>query len=242
MPNFRVRSLAAELMETEACAFDDYRACLRDLERVNKATLAYRPTLTFLDRLADSGRLPGDRPVKIIDVGSGRGDLVRRIDRWAARRGIAVELTGLDKDPRATRAAQLASEKSMQVRWVTADIFTYREPRRFDLVVSSLFAHHLDETSLVRFLAWMEATAELGWFVNDLHRHMLPYLAFMTLSRIVGWHRFVRHDGPISIARAFTPEDWRRLVFEAGIPADACAITWWMPFRICVARLRGDVR
>ena len=107
-------------------------------------------------------------------------------------------------------------------------------------MMSSLFAHHLDDPDLVRFLARMEAGARIGWFVNDLHRHPLPYHAFRALSAAMGWHRFVRHDGPVSITRAFVAADWRRLLAEAGIPPGAANIAWHLPFRLCVGRVRAS--
>jgi len=238
MPDLSRRATATEWMDTVACGFDDYRACLRDLERVNRLTLAYRPTLRFLDRLADRGSLPRDRPARLLDVGCGYGDMVRRIDRWAERRGIPVDLLGVDHDPRAAQAAAAATPPGRPIRWITADCLSFRPAPPVDVVVSSLFAHHLDDAALIRFLAWMESAAAVGWFVSDLHRDPLAYLGFSAWSRLARWHRFVRHDGPLSIARAFRRADWRRYLAAAGIPEDAVAIAWTMPFRLCVARVR----
>src|SRR3546814_14843207 len=81
------RSDAAELMDTEAVPFDEFRECLRHLERINRASLAYRPTLAWLGRLVR--RHPG-RPLSILDVGFGHGDMLRRISGWAADRGVPV--------------------------------------------------------------------------------------------------------------------------------------------------------
>jgi len=238
VPDFSRRALIPELMDAEDVAYEDYRACLRDLEFVNRVTLAYRPTLSFLARLAAAGRIAPGRPVTVLDVGSGYGGMARRIDRWAAERGLTVELIGLDHDPRAARAASEATEADRPIRFVTADCFAWRPAGRVDLIVSSLFGHHLDEAGLVRFLGWMETTAALGWFVNDLHRHPVAYYGFIALSRLARWHRFVRHDGPVSIRRAFVAADWRRYLAEAGLPAGAVEIAWRFPFRLCLARAK----
>lgn len=238
MPDFAHRTLTPELMDAADVEFADYRACLRDLATVNVLTLAYRPTLAWLDRLARTGRLAPGRPVVILDVGSGYGDMLRQIDRWAARRDLSVDMIGLDHDPRAARAAAEATTPDRPIRWVTADCFAWPPDGRVDLIVSSLFGHHLDDTELVRFLGWMEATAAVGWFVNDLHRHPVSYYGFMALSRLARWHRFVRHDGLVSIGRAFVKSDWRRALAEAGLPAGDVEMSWWMPFRLCLSRVR----
>ncbi|WP_159713983.1 methyltransferase domain-containing protein [Geminicoccus flavidas] len=236
--DFSRRATTPELMDTERCDFTTFQGCLQDLARVNRLTLAYRPTLGFLDELAVSGRVPRERPLRILDVASGHGDMLRRIVAWAERRHVAVDLVGLDLNPWAARAAREATPAEASIAWHTGDVFAYRPERGFDLVVSSLFTHHLDDASVVRFLQWMEEQAAIGWFVNDLHRHRLPCRFFAAASRALRLHHFVQNDGPISIARSFVTEDWRRLLDRAGLPAGSARIEWWMPFRLCVARAK----
>jgi SAM-dependent methyltransferase len=236
--DFSRRSSTPELMDIEATGFEEFRDCLVDLERVNLWTMTYRPMMAFMDWLLASGVLPKDRPLVIVDVGSGYGGMLRKIDDWAAKHGIAVDLTGVDLNPWSAAASAAATVPDRPIRWVTANLFDYRPPGGIDLIVSSQFTHHLDDESLVRFLAWMEDTAKIGWFVGDLQRHKLPYHFFRIWSRLARWHRFVQNDGPISISRAFVIADWRRLLMRAGISADAAEIQRWMPFRLCVARIR----
>ena len=166
MPNLSERIMMPELMDSEETDLDTFRACLIDLARVNQLTLAYRPTLNFLDRLFNSGRLPKDRALVIVDVGSGYGDMLRKVDRWAARRGINVKLIGLDLNPWSARSATEATPKNHPIRWVTANVFDFRPDEPIDVIMSSLFTHHLDNASLVRFVAWMEANAGTAWFVE----------------------------------------------------------------------------
>ena len=232
------RSTVSELMDSDDTDFETFRACLVDLAKVNRLTLAYRPTLQFLEGLADVGRLPRDRAITVIDVGSGFGDMLRKIAHWAARRSVKVDLIGVDVNPWAARAAKEATPPGRRIRFITANIFEYRLPRRTDIVISSLFTHHLEETSLIRFIAWMEANAAIGWFVNDLHRHPIPYHLFRVLSRAVRVHHFVQHDGPISIARAFNAADWQHVLIAAGVPLAEAGIVQRFPFRLCVARVK----
>lgn len=230
------RSSAAELMDDETVDFETFRACLADLAVVNRLTLAYRPTIDFLERLRQASRLASSRPLKIVDVGSGYGDMLREIARWGAERNVPLRLTGVDRNPWAARSAAAATPAGMAVDWLTADVFEVAPDA--DLVVSSLFAHHLDDAALARFLAWSETHARTGWFVNDLHRHPLSFHGFRLAARALGRHRFVQHDGPVSIARSFRPADWRRAFAGAGIAADAVEIRRRFPFRLCVARVK----
>lgn len=238
MTDFSQRSTQAEWMDDPSVGFDEFRACLVDLALVNMLTLAYRPTLRFLDRLLPLGRALG-RPIEIVDVGSGYGDLLREIAGWARRHRVEVSLTGVDLNPWAREAALEVTEPELGIEWVTADALAHTPPRGIDVVVSSLFTHHLTDARIIEFLRWMETTARLAWFVNDLHRHPLPYRVFARLADLAALHPFVRHDGPVSIARAFVAADWDALLAAAEIESGVAEVHWMFPFRLTVARYKG---
>lgn len=222
-------------MDVEPVADSDFAACLDDLETVNRLTLATRPTLAFLDRLTSDW--PPGRELRLVDAASGQGGMLRAIHAFATARGLVPRLAGVDCNPQAGRAAAAATPPHMAIAWICADIFSAELPFEPHVITSALFAHHLDDAGIVRFLRWMEARASHGWFVNDLHRHWLAYHGFRLLAGVAGWHRFVRHDGPLSVARAFVPADWKGLLAEAEVPdAD---IRWHLPFRLCVSRVKG---
>ena len=220
-----------ELMDGD-CSYEDFRNCLRSLEQVNRWLLGYRPTMAWLKRLPQRSR----DPLHIVDVGSGGGDLLRRIAGWARRRGMAVQLTGIDMNPYAARAAAESTSKDLSIAWVTGDALLYRPENPVDLVVSSLMAHHLEDDEIIALLRWMEATAQVGWFINDLERSEWSCRMFGWLGGMVEWHRFVRHDGPVSFQRAFRKEDWVRLLAEAEVPPEAVTVQHWRPGRLCVGR------
>ncbi|MGD0647462.1 MAG: methyltransferase domain-containing protein [Acidobacteriaceae bacterium] len=229
------RAAPSELPEwmDEPCTYEDFRKCLNDLGQVNRLTWSYRPTLAFLDAVADAK--PG-QALRIVDVGSGGGDMLRRVERWAERRGVHVQLTGIDLNPYAARVARELTPASSAIQWLTGDAFTYTEP--VDVVLSSLFTHHLEEPEIVRFLAWSEAVAQRGWFVNDLCREAPPYKLFGLLAKAMRWHRFVQHDGPVSFRRSFREDDWERMLGEAGIVVADVRLARWTPGRLCVERLK----
>jgi SAM-dependent methyltransferase len=220
-----------ELMDGD-CSYADFRGCLRSLEQINRWLLGYRPTLSWLKRLPHGS----DDPLHILDVGCGGGDLLRQIAGWAKKRSIAVQLTGIDMNPYAARAAAEATPESLGISWVTGDALEYRPEKPVDIVVCSLMAHHLEDEEIVTMLRWMEATARVGWFINDLERSEWSCRLFRWVERLAGWHRFVRHDGPVSFRRAFREDDWRRLLTAAGVPRQAVRVEHWRPGRLCVGR------
>lgn len=217
----------------EPCSRDVMRACLRDLARVNRWFLGYRPVLHWLDGIHATKR---NGPLRILDVGCGYGDSLRRIEEWARKRGIAVELTGIDLNPDIIAIASEAAAPESRIRWRTANVFEYEIGQPAHVVISSLFTHHLADQDVIRFVRWMEENTQLGWFVNDLSRAPVPYYLFRWFSKAAGLHPFVQHDGPVSFLRAFVADDWQRLCSAAGLGSESIEILNYRPARLCVSR------
>jgi SAM-dependent methyltransferase len=230
--DFRHRAQLSELMD-EPCSREVMRACLGDLARVNRWFLAYRPLLAWLDAIRPSIKV---EPLRILDVGCGYGDTLRRVERWALDRRVPVELAGLDLNPDSIVIAAEASGPESRILWIAADVFTYEMAEPVHLIFSSQFTHHLSDGDVVRFVRWMEQNAEIGWFVNDLTRAPIPYHLFGLFARLAGLHPFVQNDGPVSIARAFVPDDWQRFCAAAGLRDREVEIRSYKPARLCVSR------
>jgi 2-polyprenyl-3-methyl-5-hydroxy-6-metoxy-1,4-benzoquinol methylase len=235
-------------MDTETVSFAEFDDCLKTLQIINTLTLAYRPTLRWFKQMTGtrsrSGvlcRVPGCNaagarpPVSVLDVGCGGGDMLRKIWRWAKKRNLTVELEGIDLNPWSKKSADLATPADAPIRFQTADLFALDPSRRPDFIVSSLFTHHLTHGELVRFIQWMDRHAARGWFINDLHRHPLPYFFIKYAVRVLFSNRMIRHDAPVSVARAFTASEWRDLLREAAIPVERTEIEWFFPFRYGVS-------
>ncbi len=224
-------------------------------------TGAYRITLRWLDRLR---AVHGLRRLTLVDVGSGYGDMLRRIALWGEARGVALDLIGVDLNPHAATVAARATppgpairglepvvhpecgvhpefefRSGPTIRYVTADVFQLSPALRPDAVISALFAHHLDDEQLVRFLRWMEASARLGWLINDLHRHPLAHGIARWVPQKLRMNRLVRHDAAVSVARSFDRKDWARLLGRAGLAGLPTTVTWCFPFRYAVARIKA---
>ncbi|WP_348262585.1 methyltransferase domain-containing protein [Telmatobacter sp. DSM 110680] len=232
--DFRRRADLTELMD-EPCSREEMRACLQDLSKLNRWFLGYRPILRWLDSL-DLQKCGAT--LNLLDAGCGYGDTLRRIEAWSQQRGICPNLTGCDLNPDAVAIAAEASHPASKIQWLGADIFRYETSEPIDIVISSLFTHHLAEEDIVRFLQWMEENARIGWFINDLSRAPIPYHLLNAFSKLVGLHPFVKHDGPVSIRRAFVAEDWRRICAAAGLSENDVVIEGFTPARLCVARTK----
>lgn len=237
-PDFAKRSTETEIMDTVVTSFSDFDECLRHIEIVNNLTLGYRPVLFWLKKIRPP--TASERKLTIIDIGSGRGEMLRQIGKLAKRKKMNIHLTGIDINPMATAAAEKSTPADMGIHYKTADIFAMDRAQKADFIISTHFTHHLGNDELVRFLRWMDDHALQGWFINDLHRHKLPYLFIKYVLSLVPINKMSRHDGPISVARAFTAADWRRALQQAGIPPAQSRIRWFFPFRYGVARWKDE--
>ena len=236
MRSFAQRSPETEMMDADDVAPDVFAACLADLAKVNTVTLARPPTLAWLARATKS--LAEGQSFSLLDVGYGQGDMLRAIQAWASRARFRPNLAGIDLNPRSAPAARAATDPALKIDYLVGDVFDYAPTEPIDFVVSSLVTHHMTDEQVVRFIRWMEATCVRGWFINDLHRHPVAFYGFQALSTAARWHPFVRHDGPVSVARAFKRRDWERLLIQAQVPRADVTIDWRLPFRFCVGRIK----
>ena len=226
------RAIAEELMDADDLDPAIYDAVLTDLAKVNTLTLARRPTLQFLERIAHAN--PG-RSLKILDVGFGDGDMLRAIHRWGRSRNVELTLVGIDLNPKSTSVAQAATPADMAIDYRAGD-YAALAGEGFDVILSSIVAHHMTHGQLIAFLRFMQAEARMGWLVNDLHRHGFAYYGFPLLAKIMRWHPIVKHDGQLSIARSYRPAEWPPILAEAGI--SSARIFRAFPFRLCVEAIR----
>lgn len=224
------RASGPERMDAEDLDPAVYARVLADLAQVNTVTLARRPTLGFVERAQGTRRR-----FTLLDVGFGDGDMLRAIARWARKRGIEAELVGIDLNPGSAPAARARTPTDLKIDYRTGD-YADLAGGGFDLIVSSLVAHHMRPTELDAFLRFMEREARIGWIVNDLHRLRFAHVGFPLLARVMRWHDIVRADGTLSIARSFRPAEWRAILADAGITA--ARIVRRFPFRLCVERTR----
>lgn len=167
--------------------------------------------------------LPGLIPAaggRVLDVGAGSGDLPLAVAEWADRRDRPVTVTMVDLHARTLAVARrnaagrpgLAAVRADGLRLPFAD-------GAFDLALLSMTLHHLEGDDRVRILTELARVARGGRvLVAELHRALPNYLGARLLAATL-WRRnpVTRHDGPISVRRAFTPEELHDLARRAGL-------------------------
>jgi len=156
---------------------------------------------------------------RIIDVGTGSGDLPRRVARWARAHRRSIEIVATDFHPQMAALAQKTCGDDPAITIQVADALALGfADKSFDVATLSLTLHHFDGAQQVRVLRELARVARAAVIVNDLRRSRLNYLGARLLAHTI-WrgNRLTRHDGPLSVLRAFTPDELVDLAAAAGI-------------------------
>jgi len=222
-----LRSYQKELLDSDNIPFEDLRQNMKELDFINTWLGGHSITTEGVSRLLCSP--PAGKTFTICEIGCGGGDNLRAIDQWAIQQHIAVRLTGIDKKK---ECIDLAEEQSSDTKysWICsayehADIAAIAP----DIIFSSLFCHHFTDDEMVTMLQWMQRNSRIGFFINDLHRHVIAYASIKALTALFSKSYLVKSDAPLSVKRGFRRKDWQGLMQRAGI--QDYSIHWKWAFR-----------
>jgi len=224
LPDISRRRREPELMDDPALNATEHARALADLRVLN---LVSRTAPALWRAIRELGAGPGHRPVRVLDVATGSGDVPLRLERLARRWGIHLEIEACDKSERAVEIARSrASRAGTEIRYFTLDAIREELPGDYDVVTCSLFMHHLDEEDVVGLLYKMRAAARRMVLVSDLSRNRaglrLAWLGTRLFSRSV----VARVDAVISVCAAFTIEEFSGLAEEAGLEGASIRRCW----------------
>jgi SAM-dependent methyltransferase len=194
----------------------DRAASLADVDRLSAWFGGHALTLRALGRLVR--RVPATCPFTVVDVGGGVGGLARRASAWTRREGRRARIVVIDRD--VATLAQARDGAPPDVVFVCADATAL--PLRdasVDVAVTALMLHHLEPEAVVACLAGMRAASRVGVVVNDLLRAPLSLALVWLATRLFARHRFSRHDGPLSVRRAYSPSELGALAARARLGA-----------------------
>ena len=210
------RAGAEELLDRDGHDPAELAANLRDIRTVNRLAGGAAVVLRHLPALAAA--VPRDRPLQILDLATGSGDIPRDIVAWAARQGRPLQLTASDFSPAILDIARAHLAGLPGVSFARYDARDVPLPDgSFDIVLCSLALHHFAPADAARVLHEMGRLCRAGFIVNDIRRSPVGYIAAWAASRIATRNRLTRHDMPLSVRRAYTPGELRGLLARAGL-------------------------
>jgi SAM-dependent methyltransferase len=225
------RSSANEIMDTEPLTAPVVDRTLWFLELTNRRFGGAGIVLRALERWRRSW--PAGTSLRLLDVGTGAADIPRAILAWARSVGVDMSVTAIDSAPDVVAAAR---ERSRGVPGISIELAGLADlaasGRQFDYVTASLFLHHVSPARTAEALVALDRLAARGVVISDLRRSWLALAGVGLLSYVAG-NAVVRHDGPLSVRRAFTVEELRALAAECGL--DYLAARSEGPFRVSLS-------
>jgi 2-polyprenyl-3-methyl-5-hydroxy-6-metoxy-1,4-benzoquinol methylase len=197
-------------------SFADHRRSLLDVARLNALFGGRRVTLVEVKRLLAG--LPEHRTAIILDVGTGAGDIPVALVRWARRARRSLRVYALDRDEAALRVAREVVARYPEIVLLRGDALALPvAPGAVDIVISALTLHHLEPAAAARCLGAMDEAARAGLVVNDLARSRAGWALVWLATRLLARSRLSRHDGPLSVLRAYSTDELRALGSRAGL-------------------------
>jgi ubiquinone/menaquinone biosynthesis C-methylase UbiE len=227
-----------ELMDDFGITGPEVDLALREIGAVNRYLGGVATSLAGL-----APRLRGRRQtVRLLDVGTGGGDLPIAIARRARRLGVPLEIVAVDLGADACRRAHASALDYPEITVVRADVFTLPfPPRSFHLAHCAMFLHHFTQEEIARILARLGGLVREGIVINDLHRHALAYHSIRILTRLFSRSRLFKNDAPLSVRRAFRAADLDDWQARCGFPR--FRYRWRWAFRyLCEIEVSTDGR
>ena len=209
------RRLQPELMDAPDVEERAHRHALAGLGRINQLSFSSGILWPSLRQLA---RRCHRRPLRVLDLASGGGDVLCGLVRRARRAGIQLEVHGIDRSPLAVETATATALRlGVEARFEVGDVLAGEWPEGMDVVMCSLFLHHLEEQDVVGLLQRMRESAALAVLANDLVRSRVGYWLAGWGCRALTRSSIVHVDGPRSVEGAFTLDEARDMASRAGL-------------------------
>jgi SAM-dependent methyltransferase len=229
--DFSVRSYKKEFLDRDDIPFEDIRQNMQELDFINAKLGGHKITLEGIRmmmkgmRTASKGK---NEKLSILEIGCGGGDNLRVIKRYCERKNIAVQLSGVDINPHCIEFARSRKENK-EIEFISSDYRLADPVPKPDIIFNSLFCHHFTDEEMMEILAWMKEHSNIGFFINDLHRHPFAYYSIKWLTGLFSKSYLVKNDAPLSVLRGFKRK-------ELEMFSDQCSILnarvkWCWAFR-----------
>ncbi len=230
-PDLRERRREPELMDDPSLDAAQHDAALRGLARLNAASRSHAVLWPRVAEVARSANRSG-RPLRVLDVATGSGDLPLAMAHLARKAGLDLHWSVCDVSAHALDVAvRRAAQAGFAFTTHQLDATTHELPAN-DVSICSLFVHHLDPPQVIRLLASMHQASSMAIGINDLDRSRLGYALAWIVGRILSRSPIVHHDAPVSVQASFRPAEIAALARAAGLGETTIERAWPARWRL----------
>ena len=209
--NLRNRSYKKELLDNDGLPFEDVRINMREINTINTWLGGHKITLGGFKNL-----LTEQQKIHVCEIGCGDGNNLFVIAKWCKKKGINLNITGIDIKQECIDSAK-KNYTSLNAEWIANDYRNACFKKQPDIIFSSLFCHHFTNEQLEEQLQWMQKNCSIGFFINDLQRNWFAYHSIKFITKLFSSSYLVKNDAPLSVARGFHKNEWIKILKSAGI-------------------------
>ena len=224
---FKHRSYQPELLDAEYIPKEDLYQNLRELDFINTWLGGHDITVKGIKKLITKSYSDS---ISIADVGCGGGDNLKAIANWSRKNGVFVRLIGIDIKDNCIHFAKENCKDYPEITFIQSDYRLVNQ--HFDIILSALFCHHLNDDQMVEYLSWCQKYSDIGFLINDLERNPLAYHSIKILTSLFSKSYLVKNDAPLSVARGFKRSEIEFHMKKASIPS--YLIRWMWAFRYLI--------
>lgn len=229
MVSFKGRSGQREMMDESDIPVNLLHQNLGELDILNRYLGGHSISMEGIKRLM----VDRQKVYHIVDLGCGSGDVLKYMATWARANQYQVKLTGVDQNLHAIQYLFKNCSEYPEINGLVSDYKDYMETDpKIDIVHCSLFCHHLNNKELLELFRYLKSYVKVGFVLNDLQRNPISYYSVWFLTRLLNGSALSKHDGPISVLRAFTRTELEKLLRQAGLTE--ISIQWRWAFRFLV--------
>jgi SAM-dependent methyltransferase len=211
---FKYRSNEKELLDETNISKILLFKNLGELDILNRHTGGHAITLKGLKKLVTDHT----KTYHIVDLGCGSGDSLRAIADWARENNFSVKLTGIDMNANVIEFLREHCGAYPEISGITGDYQEFLdENTSVDIVLCSLFCHHLNENELIKLFTYFREKVTTGFVINDLQRNWMAYYSAWFFTRILNGTTLAKNDGPVSVLRGFKVSELEHLLEKANI-------------------------
>jgi SAM-dependent methyltransferase len=211
VPSRKFDETTVEMMDRPLLVSAELLDDLKNLQQLNQHFGSYGLIRYFLRRWFKPGS-----SISAIDLCTGFGDIPRFVVDWCRVNEVRAQINAVDFQSATLDLARERSRSYPEISFTVSDVLEFAPPGSADFVFCSLALHHFADDTAIRLLRQAQSLAQRGVLVADLERSDLGIAGIYLLTSCIYRAPMTRFDARLSIRRAFSFPEMRRLASAAG--------------------------
>lgn len=226
--NTTYRTDAAEIMDDFSLEGNLLIDALDKIAVINQWLGGNKLTLDGVEKLIQN--IPKERPICIVDLGCGNGDMLRSLADYAMINKRIFNLIGIDANLCTLHYAKESSINYPNIKYLSEDIFEFDwDDYPIDIALCTLTLHHFKDEKIIEIIQTLNQNSNVGIVINDLQRSKVAYRLFQIICSVFQLNKMSKEDGLTSILRGFKKEEL--IAFSKKLKLTNYTIAWKWAFR-----------